>query len=376
MPAAAAPCGPPRGSRVAARATALADTGRAGCRSVTEACGHNRAMRAVPLAFTGSSAELRRHGRRDFLINLVLGGLYTSVARRHAADYLATHTTIDGTPLALVPVRKSRWPAILLVAAFLAARIANEIGHGPPLPLVIAAGVLLLPYLWGVVAMRSLGAIRWGELQVALGASWGEIYAASWPLLALGAAWVAAEPQVAAAVNAAGAPDPRWLLAAAAVAVFAFPLLPLQAFHLRRLRFTRTRIGGCEVAWSARFGPYLRLWCATAVAVLVTAVAPVLLLRYALLGSMTLDGLPPERALVIYAAAFVLMLLLAAPARAWYEARVFVLSWNGLRVGAQARVACALDVRAFVAMRSADALRTFCTFGLRRPEAVVKAYRA
>jgi uncharacterized membrane protein YjgN (DUF898 family) len=332
-------------------------------------------MRRLSLAFTGSASELRLRSRRDVLINIVLGGLYTSVARRHTADYLASRTTLDGTPLAHVAVRKSRLPAIILVVAFIALRLANEFGEGPPLPLLVVCGVLLLPYLWGTVAARTLGAIRWRELSLSFAAGWREIYLASWPLFVLGGAWALAEPSVAAAAEHPGLPAD--VIAGALVAgVVAFPLLAALAFNYRRLRFTRTRVGDCAVHWQASFRTYLRLWVLTALAVLATAVLPLMLLRVALFGSATLQGLRPEAAAAVYAASLVLLVLLSTPARAWYEARVFVLAWDGVRVGERLRIACSLDARAFARMRTAAAWRTLLTLGRHRAQAVVQAYEA
>ena len=331
-------------------------------------------MRPQPHAFTGSPEDLRRHSRRDLLINIILGGLYTPVARRHTAEYLAAHTTIDGTPILPVHSRRSRWPAILLVAAFIALRLASELDLGPPLQLVIVCGVLLLPYLWGTVTARTVGGVRWRQLQPWFNPRWGEIYLQSWPLLLLGGAWAIAQPRVAAIAPAPGSMDLRWIAATAAAAAIAFPLVARQAFNYRRLRVTHTRVGGAPLAWNAGFASYLRLWLFTAVAVLVTAVVPVLLLRQALFGSLT--DLPETQAALAYLAAVLLALLLSVPARAWYEARVFILTWDGLRLDDRIRIQCDIDVRAFVVARSADAWRTVMTLGLHHPRSVVAAYQA
>jgi hypothetical protein len=338
-------------------------------------------MRALPVVFAGSAEELRLHSRRDLLINIALGGLYTSIARRHRAQYLESRTTIDGTPLAHVPVAKSRWPAIVLAVAFVALRLANQFGEGPPLPLIVLAGVLLLPYLWGTVTARTIAAIRWREMPLGFTARWREVYAASWPLLLLGAAWALLEPKVA-AIAESGSVDARVYAGTAVAVLVGLPLLAAQAFHWKRLRFTRTRVGSLAVTWSAGFGAYLRLWSLTALAVLLTAVAPVLLLRHALFGTMGLQDLLQVQdsraapALAVYTASLLLIVLLSSPARAWYEAKAFVLAWNGVRAGDELRVACALDPRAFVRMRTADGWRTLRTLGRHHPHAVVNAYRA
>jgi hypothetical protein len=297
------------------------------------------------------------------------------VARRHRAQYLASRTTIDGTPLAHVRAAKSRWPAILLVVAFIALRVATEFDRGPPLPWLVIGGLLLVPYLWGSVTTWTIGAIRWRELPLSFIARWSEIYAASWPLFVLGLAWLGLEPTVE-SVAATGSADARVVAGALAAAVLAFPLLAALAFNYRRLRFTRTRVGAMEVMWSASFSRYLRIWMLTAVAVLATAIAPVLLLRFALLGSLTLQGLQDATAVGVYAVSLVLIVLLSIPGRAWSEAQVFALTWNGVRVGDRVRVTCALDVQRFVRMRTVDAWRTVRTLGAHHAQAVANAYAA
>jgi uncharacterized membrane protein YjgN (DUF898 family) len=333
-------------------------------------------MRAVAVAFTGSGEELRRHSRRDFLINVVLGGLYTPVARRHTADYLASRTTIDGAPIEHVPVARRRWPAIVLVAAFVALRVADEFGHGPPLPLLIVGAVLFFPVLWTTAAARTIDAIRWRGMRLTFEAPMAEVYRASWPLLVLGVAWAFAQPQVAARASAASMTDLQWLLGTAAAAAVAWPLLAWLAFNLRRLRFAHTRLAQAPIAWAARLPAYLRQCFLSGVVLLATAVAPVLLLRTVLFGSLTLQRLPVTEAALVYGAAFVLLLALSAPARAWHEARMHVLTWDGLRVTGTARIDCVLDVRAFVRLRTLDAWRTIATLGWHRPQAVVRAYQA
>jgi hypothetical protein len=334
-------------------------------------------MLPVPLVFTGTPEQLRAHARRDLLINLVLGGLYTSVARRHVADYLASHTSIGGTPVVLVPPPKSLWPVVVLALAFLALRLASEFGDGPPMPVVVIVGTLLVPYVWATAAARGIGAITWRGSRLSFEARWREIYLASWPLLVLGAAWAWVQPTLSALAEADTLPAPATLAkGVAAAALFGLPLLAGFAFNLRRLRFTRTRVDGAELAWTARFGAYLRACCVFALGMLVTAILPVVAVRYALLGSTSLEDMGTGQALAVYALAFTAVVLLSAPARAWFEARVFVLTWNGLRVGELARVTCALDARSYARMKTRDTWQTVLTFGRHRAPAIVKAYQA
>jgi hypothetical protein len=110
--------------------------------------------------------------------------------------------------------------------------------------------------------------------------------------------------------------------------------------------------------------------------VLVTALLPLLLLRLAVFGSATLQGLPEGAAAAAYAASLVLAILLSTPARAWHEARVFALSWNGVRVGERVRVTCTLDALAFARLRTIDTWRTLSSLGRHRAQAVVNAHEA
>ena len=327
----------------------------------------------MSVAFAGTAQELRLRLRRDLLVNIVLGGLYTSVARQHRVQYLASRTTIDGTPIAQVPSAKSRWPAIVVVLVFLALRVANEFDAGPPLPVLAIAGVLLMPWLWATVVARSIGAIRWRDCALSFRAGWREVYLACWPLLVLGVAWALLQPRVAALAES---DDLDWHVAAGAgvAALVAFPLLVTLAFNLKRLRFAGTLVGDCRVHWPARFRDWLRQWSLAALAVAATAVAPVLLLRRALFGPLSMDE--GAKTLAIYMASLALIVLLSVPARAWHEARMFALTWDGVRVGEHARVRCALDVRAFVRLRALDTWRTLRSLGRHRAQAVVNAYRA
>lgn len=335
-------------------------------------------MRALDIAFAGRADEVRARWRRDLWINLLLGGLYTPVARRHVAQYFASRTFVDGEPLETVPVRKSPWPAIVLVVLYVAARLAQEFGLGPPLPLVVLGGVALLPYVWGVAVGRSVDALRWRGMHFHFEPGWRRVYRESWPLLLVGCAWAPLAPLVA---DAADRPEAMRLdattlsLIVPAIALASALLLRL-GFQWQRLRITGTRVGGQAVQWDGRFADYLRIWAGTVAAVALTAVLPVALLRYALLGSFTLQGLDADRAALAWTAGIVLVWILSVPARLWHAARMFRFMWSGLRVGDIARIDCALDVRRHARMCAVNAWRSLCTAGARRPEALLQEHRA
>ncbi|RYY86289.1 MAG: DUF898 family protein, partial [Comamonadaceae bacterium] len=121
---------------------------------------------------------------------------------------------------------------------------------------------------------------------------------------------------------------------------------------------------------------FLELSVRAGLAVLVTAILPVLLLRLAVVGSWTLQGLRPGQLVAVYAVAFVLLLVLSAPVRAWHEARLHVLTWDGLQVPGVARVACRIDVRDYVRRRTRDTWMGVATLGRRHAQATVGAWQA
>jgi hypothetical protein len=220
--------------------------------------------------------------------------------------------------------------------------------------------------------------LRWRGMDFRFLPGWRRIYTESWPLLLLGCAWAPWAPLVA---DAADQPESLRLDASAvslivAGVVLALALLLRLGFQWQRLRITGTRVGGHVVEWDGRFGEYARIWAGTAAAVALTAVLPAVLLRYALLGSFTLQGLEPEWAAMAWSVGILLVWMLSVPARAWHAARMFRFAWSGLRVGGIARIDCVLDVRRHARLHAANAWRALCTAGAYRPEALQQDYRA
>ena len=331
-------------------------------------------MRVAALDFTGTGNDLRRHLRRDRLVNLLLGGLYTSIVGRKQARYLAAHTTLDNTPLTWSEARRSRWPAGLLLMLFIVLRVAEEFGHGPPVPAVIAAGVLLLPFLWGVAAARRIDALGWRGLRCRFTATWPRIYRASWPLFVVGLPWAAAQPWVTASVQDS-VPQASWFVPLAAVAALAYPLLVRQGYEWHRLRWNAVSIGGHALRSDPGFGPYLRLWLATTGLVLLSAVAPVLLLRHAVGVPFTPASPDDPASVVVPLVGAAIAFVLSTPARAWHEARMFGLWWDGGQVEGLARIACRLDAGAFVRLRTIALVQALASLGRSRSEAAIASWR-
>lgn len=335
-------------------------------------------MQRLALAFTGSAAEFRRLWLRNLGWNLLLTGFFTPIARRRTAQYFAAHTLLDGSPIeSVVQPSGRKWKLLGIGVLYVAMRIAADFGWGPPLPLLVIAGLVIVPYFWGSMTHARVAGTRWRDVQLHWQASWAQIYRASWPLYAIGLPWAAivsrvapprpgVEPQI----------DPQLLALLGGAALIAFPFLVRLAFNWRRLMVTRTLAGMHAVRWDVRFGPYLRIWLATAVAVLASVLPVLALLRYAFFGAFGgPDELTGPAAILLPLGSALLALLLSGPARAWHEARMFVLLWNGLRVGDDARFECTLRPAAFVRLRGRNLLRTVASLGRARPQCIVEEYR-
>jgi uncharacterized membrane protein YjgN (DUF898 family) len=335
-------------------------------------------LQRLAIAFTGTAPEFRRMWLRNLLFNLLLTGFFTPIARRRVAQYFASRTLLDGSPIeSHSQPGGHKWKLLVIGALYLASRIAADFGWGPPLPLLVIAGVLLVPYFWGSMAHARIAGTRWRDVALHWDASWADIYRASWPLYVIGLPWAAVVSHIA-PPSPGTQPDidPQVLALVGAAAVVAFPFLARLAFNYRRLMVTRTRAGGEPVFWDARFGPYLSIWLGTAGAVIASVLPVVALLRYAFFGSFGGPGeLTGPAAIGLPLASALLALLLSAPARAWHEARMFVLLWDGLRVGEYARFECTLRPADFVRLRARNTLRTLTTLGAHRPVGIVDEQR-
>lgn len=309
-------------------------------------------MRRLAVRFEGLPAAWRQLRRRHLVINLALGGFYTPIARRREAQWLAQNTSIDHTPIESVPVAASRWPAMAIVALFIALRIATDVGFGPPLAVVVAAGALMLPYLWGFSTARRVNAVRWRGVQLVFAASWAAIYRASWPLFAIAVPWAWLAPRVAA--SSAGGElhfSHALLLELAMLGLLAYPLLLRLGYNYARLLAAGALANGEPALWPARFSTYAGVWVATTLAFALSVFPVLLALRYALLGSVGMpQGLTGWPVIAVSLAGAVLAFLLSAPARAWHEARMFRLRWDGLQ-WAGATFECTLDAGRYVRLR-------------------------
>jgi uncharacterized membrane protein YjgN (DUF898 family) len=335
-------------------------------------------MQHRAVRFTATAAGYRRLWLRNVAINIALAGFYTPVVRKRTAQFFASHTLVDGSALEAVErPTGSRWRLLVIGALYLASRIATDLGYGPPLPALVLAGVVLIPFFWGSMTRMRVGSTRWRDVQLQFTARWPEVYRASWPLFAIGLPWAAVVSRVAASTQGA---RPHLelqtvaLLAAAAAA--AFPLLVALAFNYRRLAVTRTRAGNQEVRWAARYRDYLRIWLGTSGAFALSVVPAGMLVRYAVFGDVAGPaGWTGPAAVAVPLLTGLLAVVLSAPARAWHEARMFVLLWDGLQVGDAARFECRLAPRSLVRLRTKNMLRSLATLGWYRPQGIVDEYR-
>lgn len=383
-----------------------------------------------PIEFTGDGGEYFRVWIVNLLLSIVTLGLYTPWARRRTVKYFYAHTRVADSPLEFTAGARSMVIGFLLLAAlYIGMQVASDSGYEVVVNLIMLAGLVLAPWLWGSAMRFRLGNTRWRGLRLNFVAGWGEIYRASWPVFALAALWlvlgvtlnlIAPPAPPADAPAARTAPTTLQPTQAAddadaqdsdtpadeAAELPALPSLPtvtapmwgvmllgllLTLILLARLEYNyrillarRTQIGSQAGRWYPGFGPFLRIWFET-LGVFLLSVA--LVLGLTVLGTLLLGGaqlLSPRAAGLLFMfwlfmlatiASAVGLFLAISPALAYREARMFQLLWNDLGVSRIARFRTSLRTGAFVALRLKNLLLTVLTLGFYRPFARVSEYR-
>jgi uncharacterized membrane protein YjgN (DUF898 family) len=357
----------------------------------------SRSVEAFPLAFSGSGGEFFRVWIVNLLLNIVTVGFYTPFARRRTAQYFYGHSMVADSPLEFTAQqRKMVFGFLLLVAIYIAFRLAADTGHDTAMSLFLLAGAALAPYFWASAMRFRLGATRWRGVRLQFSASWAEVYKASWPMFAIAAVWIAAVLAFSALVGDAPAesktsaipaqwpaiPLPVWLMLAAAVVLTLLCIIRLE-FNCKSLLVAKAYIGAQAGRWKPVYRDFVRIWLATLGVFIAGAL--VFALVVAAIAAGTFAGAPSTKptgvatsilAMVAGVLAFFVGLLLAsAPARAYRQARMFQLVWNNVGVSRIARFKCSLRTRAFVLLRLKNMLLTLLTLGFYRPFAMVSEYR-
>lgn len=358
---------------------------------------------AHPLEFSGSGGEYFRVWIVNVLLSIVTLGLYTPWARRRTVQYFYGHTLVAGSPLEFTaPQGKMVKGFALLLLITLTYQLAANTGQDLAVGLLLLAGAVLAPWIWGSAMRFRLVSTRWRGLRLHFNASWKEVYTASWPVFALALVWMgvflglqALSPGLSDALQAVegakvAARAPRAplfhpamggvLLLGLLLSVLCFIRLE---YNYKSLLVLRTQVGAEAGRWKPVYLDFVKIWLAT-VAVFIVCVAGVSAAVGLLAGGYIAMAVGAGKdlwlwRLVMGAAAMVgsiLMLFLASvPARAYREARIFQLLWNNIGISQVARFKCYLPTSSYVWLRIKNTLLTLLTLGLYRPFARVSEYR-
>lgn len=350
-------------------------------------------VEAHVLEFTGTGGEFFRVWIVNLLLNVVTLGLYTPFARRRTAQYFYSNTWVAGSPLEFsAHKRRMVFGFLVLAALYVAFKVAADTGQDTAVSLFLLGGAALAPWFWGSAMRFRLGATRWRGVRLQFTASWGEIYKASWPVFALALVWIVVM-LVIGLVSPAAAPaaNDRFSLPAFGLASVGLMGLGLVLsvlcvirleFNFKSLLVRRARIGNQPGRWKPQYGDFVRIWLATVGFFLLCAALGGVLLVTVISGSIALlagtkgGGLQTVLyALALGLAAFFMLLLTSAPARAYREARLFQLVWSNVGVSQIARFKCSLRTRSYIALRLKNMLLTLVTLGFYRPFAMLSEYR-
>ena len=359
------------------------------------------AIDAHPLEFSGRGGEYFRVWIVNVLLSIVTLGLYTPWARRRTVQYFYGHTLVADSPLEFTaPQRKMVTGFVLLVLLTLAYNIAVDTGQDTAVALLLLGGAVLAPCLWARAMRFRLGNTRWRGLRLRFAASCREVYIASWPVFAIALVWIGVvfglrwvAPELAQALDGAtpdgdekssampALPPALWALLLLGVVLSLLCFIRLE-YNYQSLLVLRTHLGAEAGRWKPVYMDFVKIWLATVGVFLLCVLGMVALVTLAAGGSVALlAGLGKNAGVWVFFlflfgffALFMLLLLASAPARAYREARMFLLQWNNIGVSQVARFRCTLSVRGFVWLRVRNLLLTLLTLGFYRPFARVSEY--
>lgn len=163
-------------------------------------------IEAHRIAFSGDGGVYFGVWIVNVLLTIITLGLYTPWARRRTIRYFYGHTDVAGQPLEFTAGIRSMVVGFLLFAVlYIAMEVAGNTGQEWIVGVIMLAGVLLAPWLWGSAMRFRLFHTRWRGLRLHFGARWREVYGASWPVFAIAAIWLAAGLALSPMVDAAQA---------------------------------------------------------------------------------------------------------------------------------------------------------------------------
>lgn len=352
------------------------------------------AIDRYPVAFTGTGREYFRVWIVNLLLTVITLALYTPFARRRTAQYFFGHTVVAGTPLEFTASGKRMFKGFMVLAGlYLMLDVASKTGQQTLVTALMLCGFALTPFFWGSAMRFRLRNTRWRGVRLAFVPRWGQVYAASWPMLLLGTLWLAPlltaafwlEEQTSPEESVPGQQllsttffDYHWLWFVLALLLVGSALLAglaVQEFNYRRLLVQGTRVGKQPGRWQPRLSAFIRIWFLSALIGL--GLFGAIWLSYGLIMWAMLEGSRGTSAILILGAILFMALIYLAstPAHAYHEARVFHMMWNEVGLGRIARARCSLSVRGYIGLRLKNALLTMLTLGLYRPFARVSEYR-
>lgn len=355
-----------------------------------------RSPQPFRLKFSGSGSEYFRVWIVNLLLNIVTLGFYTPFARRRTAKYFYSHTLVADSPLEFTgQQRKMVFGFLLLVALYMAFRLATDTGQDTAVSAFLIAAAVLAPYFWASAMRFRLGSTRWRGVRLHFTAGWGEVYRASWPMFAMALVWILVMLAFSILPGDVPAPVKRsflagwralphlaWPLIATALVLTLLCIIRLE-YNYKSLLFYRAHIGTQAGRWKPAYRDFVGIWL-VAVGVLVAGMIVIAILPAILMGAWVAMlfktklhlGLWAIISYIVLGVLLVFSLFLAsAPARAYRQARMFQLVWNNVGVSSIVRFKCRLRAWRYVRLRLKNMLLALVTLGFYRPFAMVSEYR-
>ncbi|KAB7598088.1 DUF898 domain-containing protein, partial [Verminephrobacter sp. Larva24] len=388
-----------------------------------------------PLAFIGSAGAYFPVWLVNVLLCCVTLGLYAPWARRRTARYFYRHTLVAGRPLEFTGRPRPMLLIFVLLlllaygamasvstliyliyergelafygmaegATFSAYDITGTFGQNLAVASFVLAGAALAPFFWGHAVRFRLGATVWRGLHLQFAAGWREAYRASRPLRVMALLWTGLFLYMRALVPGLADSFLTWRALVLPALVLTLLCSIRLDYDSKSLLARNVWLGAGQVRWTPVYRDFVNVWLATLVLFILCMPG------FVALNAVLTDGIfdllarlpvrmPPRtgltwfvlldwfqetrsRAWFVFTMAlfglshFLLLMLVSAPARAYREARMFQLLWNGIGIGQAAHFKCRLSSIGFVLARVGNLLLTLLTLGLYRPLARVSEYR-
>ena len=314
-------------------------------------------FKELPLEFRGSATEYFRIWAVNLCLTLLTLGVFSAWAKVRKKRYFYSHTTLDGTPFQYLgeplPILKGR---LLAVALFLVYYAASRFLTGL-LPYVMAAGLLLAPWVISRSAAFNARYSAWRNIRFGFDGNYlGAVQTIYWlglvPMLAIVIAfdlWMT---------------TPLYGLAFLAFAI----CFPWWLARLKRYLVRYTEYGSCHGNLEVSGGSFFKVYFVGGLIITVIG---------ALSGFLILEAFSPKKIPVLFYAATVAAYAGYVLGFAYIQANSGNLVWNGSRLG-PVRFRSTLSTRPLAKLYLTNAVAILCSLGLATPWAVIRTmkYRA